>query len=215
MNLTRRPGNRTGRKAAIREENERAIIRAAEEAFAARGYRGATTAEIAERAGVPKANLHYYFPTKEALYEAVLARIFRIWEKAASALDDQDHPAEALTKYIHEKMDLSRAEPLGSKIWAQEVMHGAPVTHEYLEKALKEWTTSRAAMIERWINDGRIRPVNPHYLLYMIWATTQHYADFERQISTLNGDRPMSDDQWAAAKKDVTEIILKGIGVID
>ena len=215
MRLVPRTGNRTGRKATIREENERAIVKAAEEVFAERGYQGATTGEIAERAGVPKANLHYYFPTKNDLYQEVLARIFSIWQEAADALDDQEHPVEALTRYIYKKMEISRTEPLGSKIWAQEVMHGAPVIHEYLEKTLNDWTTSRVAMLERWINDGRIHAINPHYLLYMIWATTQHYADFERQISTLNDDRPMSDAQWEEAKKTVAEIILRGIGAIE
>jgi len=206
---------RTGRKAAIREENERAIVRAAEQVFAEHGYQGATTGEIAERAGVPKANLHYYFPTKDDLYQEVLGRIFGFWQEAADALDDQDHPVEALTRYIGKKMDISRAEPLGSKIWAQEIMHGTPTVHEYLEKTLKGWTRSRVAMLERWIADGHIRAVNARYLLYMIWATTQHYADFEGQISILNGGRPLSDAQWGEAKKTVTEIILRGIGAIE
>lgn len=196
----------------IRKENEAAILKAAEEVFAEYGFKGATTQMIAEKAGIPKANLHYYFPTKLALYRKVVDTIFQIWLASANSFDECDDPVEALTRYINEKMDISRAHPMGSKVWANEIIHKAPVIQDYLETTLREWTDSRIAVIRRWIDEGRISPVNPEYLLYMIWATTQHYADFGHQISTLNGGKPLSDEQFAQAKRDVVEIVLRGIG---
>ncbi len=204
---------RVGGKATIRQENEAAIITAAETVFAEYGYRGATTSLIAERAGIPKANLHYYFPTKEALYRTVVDNIFTIWLDAANSFDDCDDPAEALTRYIQTKMDISRDHPMGSKVWANEILHKAPVIHDYLETTLREWTDSRVAVIQRWIDEGRIAPTNPEYLLYMIWATTQHYADFNHQIETLNGGQALSDQQFEEAKAQVVGTILKGIGI--
>lgn len=204
---------RNGHKAAIREENENAILDAAEEIFAEYGFSGATTSRIAERAGIPKANLHYYFPTKEELYRRVIDNIFNIWLEAANSLDESDDPAQALTRYIHTKMDLSRSRPLGSKVWANEIIQRAPIIQDYLETTLREWTASRAGMIQRWIDEGKILPIEPRYLLYMIWATTQHYADFGHQITTLNGGKELSDGQWEEAKRTVTEIILRGIGL--
>jgi TetR/AcrR family transcriptional regulator len=203
---------RSAHKASIREDNERAILSAAEAVFAEYGYAGATTGRIALRAGLPKANLHYYFPTKEALYRRVLANIFTIWLDAAAAFDDCDDPVEALTQYIHTKMDISRSHPMGSKVWANEILHGAPRIQDYLETTLRAWAASRVAVIERWIAAGKIAPVEPHVLLYMIWATTQHYADFGHQIATLNGGRALSDHQFEEAKHTVTRIILRGIG---
>lgn len=204
---------RNGQKAAIREENERAILEAAEEVFAEYGFSGASTSRIAERAGIPKANLHYYFPTKEELYRRVIDNIFNIWLEAANALDESDDPGQALTRYIHTKMDLSRSRPLGSKVWANEIIQRAPIIQDYLETTLREWTVSRTGMIQRWIDEGKILPIEPRYLLYMIWATTQHYADFGHQITTLNDGRELSDAQWEEAKRTVTEIILRGIGI--
>ena len=102
----------------VRRENEAAILKAAEEVFAEFGFKGATTAMIAEKAGLPKANLHYYFPTKLALCRKVVDNIFRIWLASANSFDDCDDPVEALTRYINEKMDISRAHPMGSKVWA-------------------------------------------------------------------------------------------------
>lgn len=204
---------RAGGKATIRQENETAIIRAAESVFAEFGYRGATTSLIAERAGIPKANLHYYFPTKEALYRTVVDTIFTIWLEAANSFDDCDDPADALTRYISTKMDISRDNPMGSKVWANEILHKAPVIQDYLETTLRQWTDSRVAIIQRWIDEGRIAPTDPEHLLYMIWATTQHYADFNHQIETLNGGKALSDQQFEEAKAQVVSIILKGIGI--
>lgn len=204
---------RNGHKAAIREENENAILDAAEEIFAEYGFSGATTSRIAKRAGIPKANLHYYFPTKEELYRRVIDNIFNIWLEAANSLDESDDPAQALTRYIHTKMDLSRSRPLGSKVWANEIIQRAPIIQDYLETTLREWTASRTGMIQRWIDEGKILPIEPRYLLYMIWATTQHYADFGHQITTLNDGKELSDGQWEEAKRTVTEIILRGIGL--
>ncbi len=212
--LKRPAARRNGGKATIRKENESAILEAAESVFAEYGFRGATTSLIAERAGIPKANLHYYFPTKEALYRKVVDDIFTIWLEAANSFDDCDDPAEALTRYISTKMDISRDHPMGSKVWANEIMHRAPVIHDYLETTLRDWTDSRVAVIQRWIDEGKIAAVNPEYLLYMIWATTQHYADFNHQIDTLNGGRPLSESQFEEAKTQVVDIILKGIGIV-
>ncbi|NRG16788.1 TetR family transcriptional regulator C-terminal domain-containing protein [Rhizobiales bacterium] len=203
---------KTTQKSAVRAENERTILKAAEAVFADHGFRGATTGMIAERAGIPKANLHYYFPTKEALYRRVVEHIFNIWLDAANSFDESDDPVEALTAYISKKMDISREHPMGSKVWANEILHRAPVIQDYLETTLRDWTASRASVIERWIAQGRIAPIDPNALLYMIWATTQHYADFNHQIDTLNGGRPLSEEQFAEAKKTVIQIVLAGIG---
>jgi TetR/AcrR family transcriptional regulator len=94
-------------------------------------------------------------------------------------------------------------------------MHGAPVIQDYLETTLMEWTEGRAAIIRRWTEEGRMDPIDPDHLLYMLWATTQHYADFGHQIETLNGGAPLSDTQWDAAKASVKQIILRGIGALD
>jgi len=201
-------------KAAIREENLETILRAAESVFAERGYKGATTTEIARRAAIPKANLHYYFDTKELLYQQVLGNVAEAWLTAANTFDTIDQPVEALTRYIHAKMDLSRSRPNGSRVWANEIMRGAPLIQHYLETTLQEWTVSRVRCIQTWIEKGSIRPIEPHYLLYMIWATTQHYADFAQQITTLNGNQPLDDEQFSRAKQQVTEIILRGIGAV-
>ena len=120
----------------IREENERALLEAAEIVFAEQGFAGATTAAIARRAGVPKANLHYYFATKEGLYRAVVERVLTAWLAAASSFDTSEDPREALSAYVGAKMDLAREMPLASRIWSAEIMRGAPIIQDFLDTTL-------------------------------------------------------------------------------
>ena len=205
---------RSGRRTDIRRENERLILDAAEKVFAEAGFGGATMQLIADMAGLPKANLHYYFPTKEALYRRVVQNIFEIWLDAAASFDGATGPVEGIGAYVEAKMDISRRHPHGSKVWAAEVMHGAPVIQDYLETTLRAWTDGRMAVIQRWIDEGKMAPIDPRHLLYMLWATTQHYADFGHQIETLNAGQPLSDRQWREATENVKTIILRGIGAL-
>lgn len=203
---------RSGSRAEMREETERAILDAAERVFAEHGFGGATMQAIADAARLPKANLHYYFASKERLYRRVVERIFTIWLEAAESFDTESGPEAALRRYITRKMQVSREQRHGSKVWANEVMHGAPIIQDYLETTLRDWTESRIGVIRRWIDQGLMRPVDPRWLMYMIWATTQHYADFAHQIEVLNHGA-LSDAQWADATDTVCGIILRGIGL--
>jgi TetR/AcrR family transcriptional regulator len=203
--------NKPVAKISIRAENERMILEAAEAVFAEQGFGGATTSAIAARAGVPKANLHYYFSTKAQLYRAVVERVLTAWLAAASSFDESDDPAEALSRYIGAKMDLARSMPLGSRIWASEIMRGAPVIQDFLDTTLVEWVESRGRVVRRWIEEGRLRPVEPRYLFYMIWATTQHYANAAHEIATLEMGRALDDRKFDSAKRQVIETIVGGL----
>ncbi len=201
------------RRNEIRQQNETLILQAAEKVFAEAGFGGATMQLIADLAGLPKANLHYYFPTKEDLYRQVVRNIFEIWLHAAEIMDNAPGPVEGIGAYIEAKMEISRRHPDGSKVWAYEVMHGAPVIQDYLETSLREWTAGRVRLIERWIAEGKMARVDPDHLLYMLWAATQHYADFGHQIETLNHG-PLTDADWQKATDSVKTMILRGIGAV-
>src|SRR5271166_1266014 len=183
----------------IREENERALLEAAEWTFAEQGFAGATTAAIARRAGVPKANLHYYFPTKEGLYRSVIERVLTAWLAAASSFDTSEDPA------------LAREMPLATRIWSAEIMRGAPMIQDFLDTTLTEWVVSRERVVRRWIAAGKLKPIEPRFLFYMIWATTQQYANAAHEITTLNGGSPLDDTAFERAKAEVIEIILRGV----
>jgi TetR/AcrR family transcriptional regulator len=198
-------------KPSIREGNERTILAAAESVFAEHGFGGATMAEIAARAGVPKPNVHYYFPSKAKLYRAVIERVLTAWLDAADSFDANDDPAEALTAYIATKMELAREMPLSSRIWASEIMRGAPFIQDFLETTLTQWVSSRDKVVRKWIAAGKVRPIEPKFLFYMIWATTQHYANAAHEVATLEGGMPLDETGFEAAKRQVVDMILGGV----
>ena len=208
----KRPMDQPIAKPSIREGNERAILAAAEAVFAEHGFGGATMAAIAARAGVPKPNIHYYFPTKQRLYRAVIERVLTAWLDAARSFDTSADASEALTAYIGAKMDLAREMPLSSQIWASEIMRGAPVIQDFLDTTLTQWVRSRERVVRKWIAEGKLRPIEPKFLFYMIWATTQHYANAAHEIASLEKGRPLDDEAFERAKRQVVETILEGVG---
>jgi TetR/AcrR family transcriptional regulator len=200
-------------KIEIRRRNIEKILQAAEKVFAEKGYGGTSMGDIAEQAELPRSNLHYYFSTKDELYLAVLQDLLDVWKQDALCFEMFDDPRVVLASYIRAKMNHSRSRPLGSKIWAEEMLHGAPLLGASLDESLVPWAQLKEAKIRRWVEDKRILPVEPSALLYMIWASTQHYADFGYQVELLNERQPLSDLAFERAVQTVTSVILRGIGL--
>lgn len=202
------------RKAHIRESNEAHLLACAEAVFAERGLDGASTAMIAERAGLPKANLHYYFPTKLALYRRVLDDLFEDWHRAAGSFEADDDPVEAIGAYVRAKMALSRRRPLGSKVWANEIIHGAEHMQDILSERVKPWFDTRVKVIDSWIARGLLAPIDAHALMYLIWATTQHYADFDAQIRALSGKRTFTQKAFDGKTEQVVQLVIRACGAV-
>jgi len=205
---TRPPG-------AKRLANEARILRAAEEVFATAGFSGARTAAIARRAGMPKANLHYYFGTKVALYRRVLENILEVWLGMGDSIRPGADPAQALAAYIAAKVEHSRRRPFASKVFANEMLHGAPQVKGYLRQELKRWVDAKAGVIDDWIAEGRMAPIETRHLFFVLWAMTQTYADFDVQVAAVLGRRRIAPADYHAAAGLITQLILRGAGLPD
>jgi TetR/AcrR family transcriptional regulator len=205
--------NIAAHKSGIRRANVTKILDAAERVFAVKGFNGASVGMIAESAKVPKPNVYYYFGTKEDLYRRVIEDVCSTWLHAADLFDETDDPAVAIRAYVETKMDLARARPNGSRLWAIEMASGAPFLTDYLENTVRPWLESREKVLQKWIDQGRLKPMSTRYFFYMIWATTQNYADFEAQINIMNEGQPLSDEQFEHAKKCVTEMIIHAVDI--
>ncbi len=200
-------------KGLIRQTNEALILLAAEKVFARAGFAGATMAAISEGSGLPKANLHYYFGSKEVLYRAVLARILNDWLAPTHGITADAEPRAALEQYIRAKMELSAQRPDGSKVFANEMLHGAPVVKELLRTELRQLVISKAAVVQGWIDAGRMAPVDATHLFFTIWAATQTYADFDVQVSAVLGTVSLGPRDYARATEHVVGLILRGCGL--
>ena len=211
----KRVGQERRTRAQIREANEDRILRAAEEVFAERGFSGATTSAVAARAGLPKANVHYYFRTKGDLYSAVLSNILELWLESADAIHEGADPADALSAYIGSKMRYSQDRPNASKVFANELVHGAPHLIEYLRTELRQRVAAKARIIEGWVAEGRMAPMAPEHLFFLIWAATQTYADFDCQVAAVLGHDRVRDADYDTARAFITNLVLRGCGVDD
>jgi TetR/AcrR family transcriptional regulator len=181
--------------------------------FSSDGYRGATIDRIAERAGLSKPNLLYYFPSKEDIYRAVLQTTVEYWLKPFEDINPDGEPIDELRRYITIKLEMSAENPEASRLFANEIQRGAPLMLEFLQTRLKDLVDQKAGVIRGWIDAGKIAPIDPYHLIFMIWAMTQHYADFEVQIRAILGKQVESTGFREHCAHAVLSIFLNGIKV--
>jgi len=198
-------------KTRIRLRNEARILDAAQEVFATYGYHGATIDEVADRAGISKPNLHYYFKRKRDLYLAVLRRTLEIWLVPLRELDPAGDPAVEIGNYIAHKVQLSRRFPAASRVFANEIVQGAPFLKRYLQTNLRKVVERKAAVIQHWIDEGKLAPIDPYHLIFLIWAATQHYADFLPQIKAVMNVPRLKQGHFRKVEQSLSRIILHGV----
>jgi TetR/AcrR family transcriptional regulator len=171
----------------IQREKTEAILAAALEVFSAQGFRGATLDQIAEAAGISKPNLLYYFASKEDVHRMLLERLLDAWLEPLRRIDPAGEPAAEIGAYIRRKLEMARDYPRESRLFAGEILQGAPHIADLLAGPLRQLVDAKAAVIAAWAEAGRIAPVDPRHLIVTIWAVTQHHADFDAQLDALFG----------------------------
>ncbi|MEQ8400466.1 MAG: HTH-type transcriptional regulator RutR [Roseitalea porphyridii] len=204
----RRNGQKRSR---IQMENRALIMQAALDVFSTDGYRGATVDRIAERAGMSKTNLLYYYPSKEEIYRSAIEQTVEDWLDPFAAIDPDGDPIEELRRYITIKLEMSDRYPEASRLFANEIQRGAPLVGEFLRTRLKSLVDEKAAVIRSWIDEGKLAPVDPYHLVFTIWATTQHYADFEVQVQAVLGSQAKKTGFNEQVAHAVLSILLNGI----
>lgn len=175
------------RKTRIQQRNSDAILEAALDVFSKRGFRGATLDQIADAAGLSKPNLLYYFDSKEAIHSELLDSLMDTWLAPLRELDPDGDPKAQLLQYLRRKLEMSRDLPRESRLFANEILQGAPRIGAGLSGDLKALVDEKAAIIQGWSHAGKIADVDPYHLIISIWALTQHYADFEVQVRAVLG----------------------------
>ena len=193
------------KRSRIQMRNRGLILEAALDVFSAHGYRGATLDQIAAQAGLSKPNILYYFNGKEDIHVTLLNQLMDIWLDPLRAVDPEGVPLDEILRYVHRKLEMSRRFPRESRLFANEILQGAPRIGPHLEAGLRPLVDATAVTIERWVKQGRLAQVDPRHLLFSIWATTQHYADFEAQITVLLEGRDAHD----GAKTYLTTLFTK------
>lgn len=199
------------KRSRIQIRNEAKILRSAQRAFANNGFKGATMEMIAQSADMSQPNLHNYYRTKVDLYRAVLDHTLDIWLAPLTGLNKDGDPREEMRNYIGQKLDMARQFPEASRIFAHEILSGGQVLKPQLRNRVKAAADSFANIVQAWTEAGQMRPVNPHHLLFMIWASTQHYADFAPQVRTIMDVRRLGLAEFDSVQSSLCSIMFDGL----
>jgi len=192
-------------KSRIQKKNEAAILAAGLDVFSQYGFRGSTLDQIALAAGLSKPNVLYYFASKDAIYVALLSRLLEDWMKPVYAINPAGDPVEEILDYAKQKLEMSRLYPAESRLFANEIIQGAPQIIDVLSGELHDTMESLAKVIRGWVKKGMIRPVHPYHLFFSIWSMTQHYADFDKQVRAVIGD----EDPFEGAGAHLEDMIRR------
>ncbi|WP_423069451.1 TetR family transcriptional regulator C-terminal domain-containing protein [Devosia sp. CN2-171] len=195
----------------IQREKQEVILEAALDVFSREGFRGATIDQIAEAAGMSKPNLLYYFPRKEEIYKRLMTEMLDVWLQPLREIDSVGDPVSELRSYIRRKIEMSRDYPRQSRLFANEMLQGGPRVLDVLEVDLKALVDEKAQVILGWMDNGKIVRTDPYHLIFSIWATTQHYADFDVQVRAVLGKDRGGEGRFEDAARYLENLFLHGL----
>jgi TetR/AcrR family transcriptional regulator len=195
----------------IQREKQDIILEAALDVFSVHGFRGATIDQIAEAAGMSKPNLLYYFPRKEEIHKRLIAGMLDIWLAPLREMSADGDPVPEIRSYIRRKLEMSRDFPRESRLFANEMLQGAPRTFDMLAGDLKALVDEKAKVLTVWMDEGKITRTDPYHLIFSIWATTQHYADFDVQVRAVLGPERGGDGRFEDAARYLENLFLHGL----
>ena len=191
------------------------LLTVAKEEFAKQGLKGARLQKIADDAQVPKATLLYHFKSKTVLYQRVLETILSAWDEGFEELTIDAEPEIFFRRLIDTKIASVCADPLASKLFAQEIIQGAPHLDAHLSQKVKPWFRQQVSILEQWMDKGKIRRTDPTRLIFLIWAATQHYADFQAQVLTLMNRQEFDAELATDTSTFLHEFICNSLGIMD
>lgn len=194
----------------IRARNETKILKASVELFARKGFDGTRIAEIAEASDLPKANVYYYFATKEDIYTRLIERVLDGWDKALDHIAPEAEPRAALTAYIAAKLEYSHQHAAESRFFANEMLRGGGFLSRIQSDHIKAVTHARVKVLETWMAAGKMKTIDARHLFIMLWSVTQFYSDFE-PISAMTLDKKrLTRADFEAAAANITRTVLDG-----
>lgn len=181
----------------IQQKNRDLIMDGALNVFSANGFRGATIDQIARSAGLSKPNVLYYFASKDDIHKTLLTDLLDMWLAPMQQIDPEGDPMSEMLGYVAAKMRMSRDYPRESRLFAYEILQGAPHLTQILGGGLREIVDRTVLVLQGWMDDGRLAQTDPRHLIFSIWSMTQHYADFEIQVRAVlgSGRDPFAEGQ--------------------
>jgi TetR/AcrR family transcriptional regulator len=195
----------------IQKEKHDVILRAALEVFSVHGFRGATIDQIADVAGMSKPNLLYYFPRKEEIHRRLISELLVTWLGPLHEMSADGDPMSEIRSYIRRKLEMARDFPRESRLFANEMLRGAEHIVDMIEVDLKKLVDEKAQILLGWMDTGKLARTDPYHLIFAIWATTQHYADFDVQVRAVLGPGRNGEGRFEDAARTLEQIFMSGL----
>ncbi|WP_416763479.1 TetR/AcrR family transcriptional regulator [Roseateles sp. So40a] len=203
------PPQRKPRATRLRKQEQ--ILAEAERQFARFGFEGVSLDSIAAALEISRQNMLYYYASKEELYVAVLDSVLASWLESMDTLAREHDPEAAISAYIRAKLRFSRERPSGSAVFTREVMTGAPRYAEQLANSVVPHLRANVRTFERWARQGLVARVDFTHLMFLIWSSTQAYADLGPQFAVVMGKTQLSDKDFDAAHALITSVVMKSL----
>lgn len=188
------------------------LLNAALDVFSVYGFSGASLDEIAQLANMHKSNIFYYYENKESLYVEVLTTVMQKWLAPLQILEVELEPTEALTHYLMQKIEISKDQPKASRLFALEIIQGAPHILPILKGPLKKLFKRKTKVIETWQEQGKLsKEIDAELLIINIWAITQNYADFSTQMEMVTGKTLRNRSMYQRTIEHTVHLMLYGV----
>jgi AcrR family transcriptional regulator len=197
------------------EERRREIVRVAIQLFSQRGFRGTTTKEIAQAAGVSEAIIFRHFATKEELYRAIIDQV--------SCEGGIENPCEIVGDAISRKDDRAVFEGLAAhalnhhedaKEFHRLLLYAALEGHElaqmFWERTVIQFYEFLGTYIRERQREGAMREIDPRVVVRSFIGTIIHHS---LNNNLWDPSRRLLDISNEEAARSFTEVLLKGVSV--
>ena len=191
----------------IRQHNLHVILEAASAEFAAKGFDASQTRDIAARAAVPKANLYYYFRSKENLYAKVLLGFVEPLLEASAVLRESDDPVTGEPAGLPSphgsgspgNIRTLRRCSVGSCYWERRQLP------EECRDLLYAEARRNVECLRSWIDRGLLAPVDPEHLMLFIWSATRTYTNLGWQMAHITGRETPRDEDYRMQRRPLPD----------
>ena len=195
----------------ISDATREAILRAAEDEFAARGFGGARSDAIAERAGVNKALPFYHFGSKTRLYEEVLKRALAGFGEIVTHTIESPQPGERLAFFLRDLSSYLAANPNWLKIITRELIDEGSRSKAIARRYLKPLVQASHAEITRAVESGHMRAIDPLQTMISIAGEVIFYALIAPFLEGLGMRNPMAPAHRTKREEAVLTLLRSGL----
>ena len=189
------------------------LLTAAIQAFSENGFKGTSTRDIAERAGVHHPLITYHFKNKDRLWRAAADKVFRDFTRSLSgSLEDHRDkcPKERMAALIRAYVRYAKSQPALHKVMVQEASYPNPRLDWLIDKYLKPFFEATFKMLEELQELGVAPQGDPKLLFNMIRLSSGGLLALGNELKESSGIDVEDDETLDAIADMIVKVFLPG-----